>query len=66
MTAMFNKWHPSVTPMRVVDAARRQMTTLDNPGFCLACGNSRKGARPTLAVTTAKPAASRRFSALMS
>ena len=21
---MFNKWHPSVTPMRVVDAARRQ------------------------------------------
>ena len=37
MARMFEKWHPSITPERVIDAAERQMTTLDNPGLCLAC-----------------------------
>lgn len=46
MTTMFDKWHPSITPSRVVDAAMRRMTTLDNPGFCLACGNEQEGCEP--------------------
>jgi hypothetical protein len=31
------KRHPSITLKRVMDADWRQKTTLDNPGFCLAC-----------------------------
>jgi len=27
-----------ITRARVYAAVKRQMTTLDNPGFCLACG----------------------------
>lgn len=30
----------------VIDAARRQMTTLDNPGFCLNCGLEHDGCEP--------------------
>jgi hypothetical protein len=30
--------HPDVTIELVVDAIERQMSTLDNPGFCIACG----------------------------
>lgn len=32
------KIHPSVTQDRVVAACMRRMRTLDNPGFCVACG----------------------------
>jgi hypothetical protein len=30
----------------VVDAAERQMFGMDNPGFCLACGNEQEGCEP--------------------
>jgi hypothetical protein len=40
------KMHPSITQARVLDAAERQMTSLDNPGFCLACGNEQEGCEP--------------------
>lgn len=39
-------WHKSVTDERIIDAARRQMTTLDNPGFCLSCGQEQDGCEP--------------------
>ena len=45
MTAMFNKWHSSITPMRVVTPLRHKMT-LDNPGFCFACGHEQEGCEP--------------------
>ncbi len=32
------KLHPSITPDRITEAVQRQMTTLDNPGFCIKCG----------------------------
>ena len=30
--------HPSITAERVTEAVERQLTSLENPGFCLACG----------------------------
>lgn len=30
----------------VMDACHRRNTTLDNPGFCLACGNEQEGCEP--------------------
>lgn len=30
----------------IVDAVERRMTTLDNPGFCLACGEEADGCEP--------------------
>lgn len=30
----------------VMDAVERRMTTLDNPGFCLACGEEADGCEP--------------------
>lgn len=38
--------HPSLTLKRVTDAVERQMTSLDNPGFCLACGVEQEGCEP--------------------
>ena len=38
--------HISITADRVADAVERRMTTLDNPGFCLACGNEQEGCEP--------------------
>lgn len=32
------KIHKSVTLKRVMEATEAEMTTLDNPGICLACG----------------------------
>ena len=40
------KTHPSITLDRIMDAVERRMTTLDNPGFCLACGNEAGGVEP--------------------
>ena len=40
------KWHKSVTTNRVMRGAERQMTSLDNPGFCLACGKLAGGCEP--------------------
>ena len=31
-------WHPAITDAIVEDACRRRLCSLDNPGFCLACG----------------------------
>lgn len=38
--------HPSVTLDRVCDAVERKQTTLDNPGFCTACGADADGVEP--------------------
>jgi hypothetical protein len=38
--------HPSITAERVTDAVERQFTSLDNPGFCLACGADAEGCEP--------------------
>jgi hypothetical protein len=40
------KLHPSITSERVVEAVQRRMTTLDNPGFCVACGEEADGCEP--------------------
>lgn len=40
------KPHPSITQERVEEAVMRRMTTLDNPGFCLECGEEASGCEP--------------------
>ena len=40
------KMHPSITENRIVEACERHMTSLDDPGFCLACGNEQGGCEP--------------------
>lgn len=40
------RMHPSITIERVIEAVRRQETTLDNPGFCIACGIEQEGCEP--------------------
>lgn len=30
----------------ILDACERRMSTLDNPGFCLSCGNEQDGCEP--------------------
>lgn len=40
------KMHPSITIERVQEAVEREMTTLDNPGFCVACGEEAAGCEP--------------------
>lgn len=38
--------HPSITEARVLAACERRMTSLDNPGFCIACGAEAEGVEP--------------------
>ena len=38
--------HTSITYDRVEDAVKRQMFGLDNPGFCLACGEEAYDCEP--------------------
>lgn len=38
--------HKSITCERVMDAVEREMTSLDNPGFCLSCGEEAEGVEP--------------------
>lgn len=38
--------HASVTLERVNDACEREMTSLDNPGICIACGEDAEGCEP--------------------
>ena len=38
--------HPSVTAERVAETVERELTALDNPGFCLACGAEADGCEP--------------------
>lgn len=40
------KVHPSITIDRLLDAVQRSYCTLDNPGFCLACGEDADGCEP--------------------
>ena len=40
------KMHKSITIDRVTDAVNRHMTTLDNPSFCVACGEGVEGIEP--------------------
>jgi Zn finger protein HypA/HybF involved in hydrogenase expression len=40
------KLHASITTDRVIEACERHLTTLDNPGFCLACGAEAEGVEP--------------------
>lgn len=39
-------WHPNVTEDAVMRACARRLTSLDNPGFCLACGAEVDGVEP--------------------
>lgn len=38
--------HPSITAERVVEAVEAQMTSLENPGFCVKCGEDAEGVEP--------------------
>ncbi len=40
------KMHKSITAERVCEAAQRGMLSLDNPGFCTACGEEVEGVEP--------------------
>jgi predicted RNA-binding Zn-ribbon protein involved in translation (DUF1610 family) len=40
------KWHPKVTDEAITEAMERRHKTLDDPGFCLACGNEVHGVEP--------------------
>lgn len=40
------KMHKSITEERILDAAERRETSLDNPGFCVACGVDVDGVEP--------------------
>lgn len=40
------KVHPSITQTRILEAVHRYNTTLDNPGFCIACGEEVEGVEP--------------------
>lgn len=39
-------WHKSLTPEVIHNACERRIRTLDNPGFCLICGNESDGCEP--------------------
>lgn len=40
------KWNKRVTVNRVMRAVEREMTSLDNPGYCLACGAEADSCEP--------------------
>jgi hypothetical protein len=40
------KLHPSIIVNRILAACERAMASLDNPGFCLACGEEAEGCEP--------------------
>jgi hypothetical protein len=40
------KVHPSLTVDRVLEAVQREATSLDNPGFCTACGEEADDCEP--------------------
>jgi len=42
----FAHMHLSITADRVGEAVERELTTLDNPGFCLHCGAEADGCEP--------------------
>ncbi len=40
------KMHPSITIDRVIEAVERHNMSLDNPGFCISCGEEVEGVEP--------------------
>jgi len=40
------KIHPDITADRIMEACERRMHSLDNPGFCVACGAEVEGVEP--------------------
>lgn len=40
------KMHKSITADRVAEACERHLTILDNPGFCIRCGEDAEGVEP--------------------
>ena len=40
------KLHPSISRARVINACKRRRFSLDNPGFCIACGVEADGCEP--------------------
>ena len=40
------KIHPSITVDRVMEALERDESYLDNPGFCISCGEDADGYEP--------------------
>ncbi len=40
------KMHPSITAKRIADACERRANSLDNPGFCIACGVDAEDCEP--------------------
>jgi hypothetical protein len=42
------KLHASITAARVTEACERAMSGLDNPGFCIACGEEAEGCEPDM------------------
>lgn len=43
---MKRKIHESITAERVAEAVERQHSSLDNPGFCIACGQDAYSCEP--------------------
>lgn len=43
---MGKKIHPSLDELRVTEAAARRETSLDNPGFCISCGEEADNCEP--------------------
>lgn len=39
-------WHKRLTDEAVCEAVERHQSSLDNPGFCLICGNEAEGVEP--------------------
>ena len=40
------KIHKSITPERIIAACEARDSSLDNPGFCVACGEDAYGCEP--------------------
>lgn len=40
------KIHPTITAARVIEAVERSLTSLDNPGFCIECGEDADDCEP--------------------
>ncbi len=42
------KVHKSITADRILEACERYMHSLDNPGFCVECGEEQDGCEPDM------------------
>lgn len=40
------KMHESITEDRIMEACERGRSSLDNPGFCVVCGEDAEGVEP--------------------